>query len=228
MAKKEGNRPKITLACTDCRRRNYNTVKNRVNDRDRIEFNKYCRWCRKHTLASRDALTAPLGRELTTPETRSYRRLRLPGRNEEVGRDASRADRRSVWCLRWSFAGGSAVRAGSSAGTLVYSSVFGVVRGARPPRHAAGGGGPEIRPGTRRRATGPGGRPTGAAWPTRRTEHPVARSTRTARTTTAVRAPDACPPTTRTSRRSPGRPTAPSCCCELYTPAVTASCAVLA
>jgi len=21
-----------------------------VNDRDRIEFNKYCRWCRKHTL----------------------------------------------------------------------------------------------------------------------------------------------------------------------------------
>ena len=50
MAKKEGNRTKITLACTDCRRRNYNTVKNRVNDRDRIEFNKYCRWCRRHTL----------------------------------------------------------------------------------------------------------------------------------------------------------------------------------
>ena len=50
MAKKEGNRPKITLACTDCKRRNYNTVKNRVNDRDRIEFKKYCRWCRKHTL----------------------------------------------------------------------------------------------------------------------------------------------------------------------------------
>jgi len=21
-----------------------------VNDRDRIEFNKYCRWCRRHTL----------------------------------------------------------------------------------------------------------------------------------------------------------------------------------
>ena len=50
MAKKEGNRPKITLACTDCRRRNYNTVKNRVNDRDRIEMKKYCRWCRGHTL----------------------------------------------------------------------------------------------------------------------------------------------------------------------------------
>ena len=35
MAKKEGNRPKITLACTECKRRNYQTVKNRVNDRDR-------------------------------------------------------------------------------------------------------------------------------------------------------------------------------------------------
>ena len=50
MPRKEGNRPKITLACTECRRRNYNTVKNRVNDRDRIELKKYCRWERKHTL----------------------------------------------------------------------------------------------------------------------------------------------------------------------------------
>ena len=34
----------------ECRRRNYNTVKNRVNDRDRLEMKKYCRWCRRHTL----------------------------------------------------------------------------------------------------------------------------------------------------------------------------------
>jgi large subunit ribosomal protein L33 len=47
---KADNRPKITLACTDCKRRNYNTVKNKVNDRDRIELKKYCRWCRKHTV----------------------------------------------------------------------------------------------------------------------------------------------------------------------------------
>ena len=39
-----------TGAKVDCKRRNYNTVKNRVNDRDRIEMKKYCRWCRKHTL----------------------------------------------------------------------------------------------------------------------------------------------------------------------------------
>jgi len=47
---KTGVREKITLACTECKRRNYNTVKNRVNDRDRIELMKYCRWDRKHTL----------------------------------------------------------------------------------------------------------------------------------------------------------------------------------
>src|SRR6266576_745668 len=47
---KTDNRPKITLACTECRRRNYVTVKNRQNDRDRLELKKYCRWDRRHTL----------------------------------------------------------------------------------------------------------------------------------------------------------------------------------
>jgi large subunit ribosomal protein L33 len=47
---KTDNRPKITLACTECRRRNYVTVKNRQNDRDRLERMKYCRWDRRHTL----------------------------------------------------------------------------------------------------------------------------------------------------------------------------------
>jgi large subunit ribosomal protein L33 len=47
---KTDNRPKITLACTERKRRNYVTVKNRQNDRDRIELMKYCRWDRKHTL----------------------------------------------------------------------------------------------------------------------------------------------------------------------------------
>ena len=45
-----GVRLGITLACTECKRRNYHTVKNRLNDRDRIELMKYCRWDRKHTL----------------------------------------------------------------------------------------------------------------------------------------------------------------------------------
>ena len=42
-------RVKITLACTECKR-NYNTVKNKKNTPDRLEMNKYCRFCRKHTL----------------------------------------------------------------------------------------------------------------------------------------------------------------------------------
>ncbi len=40
----------ITLACTNCKRRNYTTMKNKKNDPDRIEYQKYCKWCRKHTL----------------------------------------------------------------------------------------------------------------------------------------------------------------------------------
>ncbi|HLQ62281.1 MAG TPA: 50S ribosomal protein L33 [Candidatus Acidoferrales bacterium] len=39
----------ITLQCGDCKRRNYQTVKNKKNDPDRLELKKYCRWCRKHT-----------------------------------------------------------------------------------------------------------------------------------------------------------------------------------
>jgi large subunit ribosomal protein L33 len=40
----------ISLACTECKERNYSTEKNRRNDPDRLEFNKFCKRCRKHTL----------------------------------------------------------------------------------------------------------------------------------------------------------------------------------
>lgn len=49
MAKK-ADRGVITLACHDCRERNYLTSKNRRNDPDRLELRKYCRRCRQHTL----------------------------------------------------------------------------------------------------------------------------------------------------------------------------------
>src|SRR3989449_5517810 len=39
----------IALACTDCKRRNYSTMKNKKNDPERLERRKYCRFCRKHT-----------------------------------------------------------------------------------------------------------------------------------------------------------------------------------
>lgn len=43
-------RTRITLACSECKQRNYNTMKNKKNDPDRIEMSKYCRFCKKHTL----------------------------------------------------------------------------------------------------------------------------------------------------------------------------------
>ena len=42
-------RVKITLACTVCKNRNYWSEKNRLNDRERLEMKKYCRFCRTHT-----------------------------------------------------------------------------------------------------------------------------------------------------------------------------------
>ena len=42
-------RVKITLTCSECKHRNYDTTKNKKNTPDRIEMSKYCRFCRKHT-----------------------------------------------------------------------------------------------------------------------------------------------------------------------------------
>jgi large subunit ribosomal protein L33 len=50
MAKSKDVRPVITMACTDCKERNYTTQKNRRNDQGRLEFKKYCPRCRKHTV----------------------------------------------------------------------------------------------------------------------------------------------------------------------------------
>src|ERR1700683_4447644 len=49
MAKNE-KRVQVTLACEVCKRRNYITTKNKLNDRERIEMKKFCRWDRQHTL----------------------------------------------------------------------------------------------------------------------------------------------------------------------------------
>ena len=39
----------VTLACEECKRRNYQTEKSKRNHPNRIEFRKYCRWCKTHT-----------------------------------------------------------------------------------------------------------------------------------------------------------------------------------
>ncbi|NLA61057.1 MAG: 50S ribosomal protein L33 [Firmicutes bacterium] len=40
----------VTLACQDCKQRNYTTKKNRKSHSGRLEFKKYCRFCRTHTV----------------------------------------------------------------------------------------------------------------------------------------------------------------------------------
>lgn len=42
-------RVKITLECTECKQRNYNTTKEKRLHPERMETKKYCRFCRKHT-----------------------------------------------------------------------------------------------------------------------------------------------------------------------------------
>ena len=39
----------ITLACLECKRRNYSTTKNKKKTTERLEISKFCRFCRKHT-----------------------------------------------------------------------------------------------------------------------------------------------------------------------------------
>ncbi|HHU89211.1 MAG: 50S ribosomal protein L33 [Sphaerochaetaceae bacterium] len=49
-AKKKGPVEKIALQCTECKRRNYTTEKNRRNTPEKFEMSKYCPFDRKHTL----------------------------------------------------------------------------------------------------------------------------------------------------------------------------------
>ena len=41
-------RDRITLACTVCEERNYDSKKNKRLHPERVEFKKYCPRCRKH------------------------------------------------------------------------------------------------------------------------------------------------------------------------------------
>ena len=42
-------RDNITLECTECKQRNYTATKNKKNQTGRVEYKKFCRFCRKHT-----------------------------------------------------------------------------------------------------------------------------------------------------------------------------------
>lgn len=49
-SKKAGNVEKIALQCTECKRKNYATFRNKKNMQGKLELNKFCKWERKHTL----------------------------------------------------------------------------------------------------------------------------------------------------------------------------------
>lgn len=58
MAKSKGTRLIITLECTECRKNDtkrsagvsrYTSKKNRKNTPERVELNKFCSHCNKHT-----------------------------------------------------------------------------------------------------------------------------------------------------------------------------------
>ena len=42
-------RDNIALACTECKRRNYVTTKNKKKTTERLQMKKFCSWCRTHT-----------------------------------------------------------------------------------------------------------------------------------------------------------------------------------
>ena len=43
-------RDQITLECEACSQRNYTATKNRRLHSGRVEYKKYCRFCRRHTM----------------------------------------------------------------------------------------------------------------------------------------------------------------------------------
>jgi len=41
---------KVILVCTECLSRNYSVAKNKRVNTERLELNKFCKKCNKHTL----------------------------------------------------------------------------------------------------------------------------------------------------------------------------------
>jgi large subunit ribosomal protein L33 len=40
----------VSLACNECKRRNYSTTRNKKKTTERLEMKKYCPSCRTHTV----------------------------------------------------------------------------------------------------------------------------------------------------------------------------------
>jgi large subunit ribosomal protein L33 len=40
----------VTLHCTECKRRNYSTTRNKKTKTEKMELKKFCPFCRKHSV----------------------------------------------------------------------------------------------------------------------------------------------------------------------------------
>ncbi|MBU1104823.1 50S ribosomal protein L33 [Candidatus Parcubacteria bacterium] len=54
MAKKT-NRKIFHLICIKCKRQNYITSANKIEQKEKLELNKYCKWCKKTTMHKESA-----------------------------------------------------------------------------------------------------------------------------------------------------------------------------
>ncbi len=43
-------REMVTLACTECKRKNYTSTRDKKKSKEKLELRKYCPFCRKHTI----------------------------------------------------------------------------------------------------------------------------------------------------------------------------------
>ena len=43
-------RDSITLSCTECKRKNYMSTRNKKKSTEKLEIKKYCAFCRTHTV----------------------------------------------------------------------------------------------------------------------------------------------------------------------------------
>lgn len=55
----KGPRENIILECTECKRRNYMTSKNKRNNTERLEVVKYCKFCKNVQLIKKQNKIKP-------------------------------------------------------------------------------------------------------------------------------------------------------------------------
>ena len=56
----------VQWRASDCKRRNYSTTKNKKKTTERLEFSKFCRFCRKHTAHKETSRVVESGGEQDT------------------------------------------------------------------------------------------------------------------------------------------------------------------